>query len=131
MDALTDRDNVHRQTAATTIKHLALGVAGKGCEDALGHLLNYVWPNIFEESPHVINATVDAIEGLMVALGPGKMMMYLLQGLFHPARKVRDVYWRIYNALYIYAQDGMCAAYPRLQDDEERTYRRTELELFI
>jgi len=131
VDALIDRDNVHRQTAATTIKHLALGVAGKGCEDALSHLLNYVWPNIFEESPHVINATVDAIEGLMVALGPGKMMLYIVQGLFHPARKVRDVYWRIYNALYIYAQDGMVAAYPRLQDDEERTYRRTELELFI
>ena len=27
-----------------------------------------------------------------------------LQGLFHPARKVRDVYWRIYNSLYIASQ---------------------------
>jgi splicing factor 3B subunit 1 len=55
-DALMDRDLVHRQTAATTVQHLALGVAGLGCEDALVHLLNHVWPNIFEVSPHVINA---------------------------------------------------------------------------
>ena len=38
-DALTDRDQVHRQLAANTTKNLALGVYGYGCEDAL-HLLN-------------------------------------------------------------------------------------------
>ncbi|KAI7757713.1 hypothetical protein M8C21_024854 [Ambrosia artemisiifolia] len=48
---------------------MALGVAGLGCEDALIHLLNYVWPNIFETSPHVINAVMEAIEGMRVALG--------------------------------------------------------------
>lgn len=30
-DALMDRDLVHRQTACTTVKHLALGCAGLGC----------------------------------------------------------------------------------------------------
>jgi splicing factor 3B subunit 1 len=131
VDALIDRDNVHRQTAATTVKHIALGVAGAGCEDVLGHLLNYVWPNVFEESPHVINATMDAIEALMVALGPAKIMMYVLQGLFHPARKVRETYWRVYNTQYILAQDGMVATYPRVEDEGRNTYRRTELELFL
>ena len=47
-DALMDRDMVHRQTACTAIKHMSLGVFGFGCDDALNHLLNYVWPNIFE-----------------------------------------------------------------------------------
>jgi len=47
-DALMDRDLVHRQTACAVVKHLALGVAGLGCEDAIQHLMNYVWPNIFE-----------------------------------------------------------------------------------
>ena len=61
---------VHRQTAATTVKHVALGVSGLGCEDAIQHLMNFVWPNVFEESPHVINAMMEAIEGMMVALGP-------------------------------------------------------------
>ena len=44
------RDLVHRQTATAAVKHMSLGVVGFGCEDALNHLLNYVWPNIFEVS---------------------------------------------------------------------------------
>ena len=87
-DALIDRDLVHRQTAATTVMHLALGTAGLGCEDSLLHLLNYIWPNIFEQSPHVVNAVSGAIDGMRVALGPSTVLYYLLQGLFHPARKV-------------------------------------------
>merc|ERR1711968_206727 len=65
-DSLMDRDMIHRQTAATTVKHVALGVCGLDCEDALLHLLNHVWPNIFEVSPHVINSVFDAIEGVRV-----------------------------------------------------------------
>lgn len=130
-DALMDRDMVHRQTAATTVKHIALGVTGLGCEDALCHLLNFVWPNIFEVSPHVINAVMEAIEGLMVALGPAKILQYVLQGLYHPARRVRDVYWKLYNSLYIFAQDGLTPAYPRLEDDGANKYSRSHLELFI
>lgn len=90
-DALTDRDLVHRQTASTIVKHLALGVAGLGCEDSMLHLMNLVWPNCFETSPHVIGAVMDAIEAMRVALGPGVLLSYVLQGLFHPARKVREV----------------------------------------
>lgn len=100
-DALMDRDLVHRQTAATTVKHLALGCAGLGCEDALIHLLNFVWPNIFEVSPHVINAVFEAVGGMVIALGPTRVFQYVMQGLFHPARRVRDVYWKIYNTLYM------------------------------
>ncbi|GJD05768.1 Splicing factor 3B subunit 1 [Galdieria sulphuraria] len=88
VDALIDRDLVHRQTASTTVGHIALGVAGLGCEDAVTHLLNHVWPNIFETSPHVINAVMFAIQGCQVCLGPGLILYYSLQGLFHPARKI-------------------------------------------
>ncbi|CAE7790133.1 Sf3b1, partial [Symbiodinium sp. CCMP2456] len=88
-DALMDRDLVHRQTAAWTCKHLALGVHGLGCEDALQHLMNYVWPNVFENSPHLIMAVFDAIDGFRISLGPTKVLQYLLQGLWHPARRVR------------------------------------------
>lgn len=130
-DALIDRDLIHRQTAATTVKHLALGVVGLGCEDGVGHLLNHFWPNIFEESPHVINAMMEAMEGCMVCLGPGRILLYVLQGLYHPARKVRDVFWKIYNSLYIYGQDALTPYYPRVEDDGLNTYKRTHLELFI
>ncbi|THU54523.1 hypothetical protein C4D60_Mb10t26000 [Musa balbisiana] len=130
-DALMDRDLVHRQTAASAVKHMALGVAGLGCEDALVHLLNYVWPNIFETSPHVINAVMEAVEGMRVALGAAVILNYCLQGLFHPARKVREVYWKIYNSLYIGSQDALVAAYPTLEDEANSVYSRPELVMFI
>lgn len=57
-------------------------------DDALQHLLNYVWPNIFETSPHLVQSFFDAIDGFRVSLGPWVILQYLLQGLFHPARKV-------------------------------------------
>ena len=53
-----------------------------------------------------------------MALGPAVVYGYLLQGLFHPARKVRDVYWKIYNTLYVGCQDALVAAHPRLADEE-------------
>jgi splicing factor 3B subunit 1 len=130
-DALVERDPVHRQTACSAVKHLALGVAGHGCEDALIHLLNHVWPNIFEESPHVIQAVFDAIQGLMVALGPTVILKYTVQGLYHPARKVREVYWRVFNCLYLYSSDALVSSYPQVEDEGDNTYARTTLELFI
>lgn len=130
-DALMDRDLVHRQTACAAIKHMALGVYGFGCEDALVHLLNHVWPNIFETSPHLVQAFMDAVEGMRVALGPVKILQYALQGLFHPARKVRDVYWKIYNTLYIGGQDALVAGYPRIQNDPNNHYLRYELDYLL
>merc|ERR1711959_68653 len=130
-DALMDRDQVHRQTAASAVSHLALGVQGLGCEPALQHLMNHVWPNIFETSPHLIMSVFDAIDGFRISLGPTKVLQYLLQGLWHPARRVRAVYWRVYNNLYIGAQDALIPSYPKLEDDQEHCYRRTELELLL
>jgi hypothetical protein len=148
----------HRQTAASVVQHISLGVAGLGCEPALLHLLNYVsprtapsahpsptlaqqqlptpsarslvcmppavstrsqpayssappappqrplrpaastqtlslptrpppppglraqvWPNIFESSPHVVQAVTGAIDGCRLALGPSVVLHYLLQ----------------------------------------------------
>uniref|UniRef100_A0A7S4MTS9 Phosphatase PP2A regulatory subunit A/Splicing factor 3B subunit 1-like HEAT repeat domain-containing protein n=2 Tax=Odontella aurita TaxID=265563 RepID=A0A7S4MTS9_9STRA len=130
-DALMDRDPVHRQTGCAAVKHLSLGVAGLGCEDVLVHLLNFVWPNIFEQSPHVIQAVLDAVEGLMVSLGPNVILQYALQGLYHPARRVREVYWRVFNTLYIYNADALVMGYPMLENEEDNSYARTTLELFI
>lgn len=132
---------------------MALGVYGFGCEDALIHLLNHVWPNVFETSPHLVQAFMDAVDGLRVALGPIKILQYtlqvnhsthciqdiniidifimFLQGLFHPARKVRDVYWKIYNSLYIGGQDALVAGYPRIMNDPKNQYIRYELDYVL
>ncbi|WAQ93784.1 SF3B1-like protein [Mya arenaria] len=63
-------DLVHRQTSMSAIQHMALGVYGFGCEDALVHLMNYVWPNVFETSPHVVQAFMGAIEGMRDGMIP-------------------------------------------------------------
>jgi splicing factor 3B subunit 1 len=96
------------------VKHLALGVAGMGCEDAMLHLMNLVWPNGFETSPHVNSAITSALEAMQVALRAGILLSYLLQGLFHPARKVREQYWCLYDNLYLGAQYVLVLFYPDL-----------------
>ncbi|KAF1959293.1 ARM repeat-containing protein [Byssothecium circinans] len=127
-DALIDRDQVHRQTAASVVKHVALGCVGLDCEDAMLHLLNLLWPNLFETSPHVIDRIVEAIEGIRNAVGTPLVMNYVWAGLFHPARKVRQPYWRIYNDAYIQSADSMVPAYPQF---DEENLKRHELEIFI
>ncbi|XP_954908.1 splicing factor subunit, putative [Theileria annulata] len=126
-DALMCRDLVHRQTAAWTCKYLALGVFGLNCEDALIHLLNYVWPNIFETSPHLTQSVFDALDGFRVSLGPSIIFNYTLQGLFHPARRVREAYWRVYNNLYLGHQDALVPLYPLITEGVERKHQSNEL----
>ncbi|WEW58842.1 U2 snRNP component prp10 [Emydomyces testavorans] len=116
-DALIDRDQVHRQTAASVVKHIALGVVGLGCEDAMVHLLNLLYPNLFETSPHVIDRIIEAIEAIRMAVGTGIVMNYVWAGLFHPARKVRTPYWRLYNDAYVQGADSMIPYYPYLPDE--------------
>jgi len=140
-DALADRDAVHRQTAATAVGHLALGVAGLGCEDAVLHLLNHVWPNILEPGPHLAAAVTTAFEGARLALGGPILLSYLLPGLFHPARRVRAAYWRLYNNLYVGCGPALVPAWPRLPDPEvdedgkgggrEGLYARHDLDVFF
>lgn len=130
-DALVDRDAIHRQTASAVVKHMCLGSPGLDREDAFVHLLNFVFPNIFEVSPHICTAVTEAIDAMRVAVGPANVFLYLLQGLFHPARKVREAYWRLYNNLYIGAADALVPVYPQVENTARNTYRRAELELFI
>ncbi|CAB4068950.1 SF3B1 [Lepeophtheirus salmonis] len=115
-DALMDRDLVF---------------FGFGCEDALTHLMNFVWPNVFETSPHLVQAFMDAVEGIRVSLGPIAVLSYIVQGLYHPARKVRDSYWKIYNSLYIGSQDALVAGYVRLPNDAKNSFERYELDYVL
>ena len=41
--------------------------------------MNYVWPNIFETSPHMMQSFNDAVEGFRVSVGPGRVLLYTLQ----------------------------------------------------
>ena len=137
---------MHRQIALDAVAHLALGCQGFGCEDALCHLLNYTWPNVFENNAHVIQRFVFSSDAMRVSLGPGRVLQYCLQvseqtcfrneasraqGLFHPARKVRDPYWKVYNNLILGSADALVAAYPKVPSDGERDFVRQELEYVL
>ncbi|EEQ37728.1 hypothetical protein FOB63_001541 [Clavispora lusitaniae] len=122
MDALTDRDQVHRQTGATVVRHLALACAARGVHADLHpvfvHFLNLVLPNIYEVSPHVISRVVEALDALRIAVGAGVYLNYVWAGLFHAARKVRTPYWKLYNAAYVQHCDSLVPCYPRLEYDQ-------------
>ncbi|CAI5446674.1 unnamed protein product [Caenorhabditis angaria] len=128
IDALMERDQVHRQIAVDAVAHLSLGVYGFGCEDALIHLLNFVWPNMLENSPHLIQRWVFACEGMRVSLGPIKVLQYTLQALWHPARKVREPVWKVFNNLILGSADAIVAGYPRIENTETNEYLRYELD---
>jgi splicing factor 3B subunit 1 len=109
---------------------MALGCVGLGCEDALINLLNFVWPNIFETSPHLINAILSAISGIRTAVGPGILMNYLGPGLFHPARKNREVYWKMYNETYVQQADSMVPYFADFSA-EDKEYQRVDMYITI
>jgi splicing factor 3B subunit 1 len=56
------------------------------------------------------------------------LSVLVLQGLFHPARKVREVYWKIYNMLYIGSQDALVAHYLRVPEPQ---FIRHELDIIL
>ncbi|CAD7926470.1 unnamed protein product [Amoebophrya sp. A120] len=127
-DALQDRDAIHRQQAIFATTHLTLGVYGMNCEDAIIHLMNFVWPNLFESTPHLIQGVYNCIDAFRTTLGPTRILQYLMQGLFHPARRVREVYWKLYNNMYIGAQEALVPSFPKLPEPE---YHRCDLEMML
>ncbi len=126
-NALEDRNAVHRQTACACVKHIAIH-CGAQHPDIVAHLLNYVFPNILEPVPHLLNAALEAVDACRVALGAPIIMQYVQPGLFHPAKRVRDIYWQLYNGLLVADPDGMTAAYPFIPDEPGRCYSRPELD---
>jgi hypothetical protein len=108
-----------------------------GCSKALSFVFEYVGPQseyCFETSLHVTGAVMEAIEAMRVTLGPGVLLSYVLQGLFHPARKVREVscccitYLKLslmasetglLVGIYLGAQDALVPFYPDLGELSE------------
>jgi splicing factor 3B subunit 1 len=74
---------------------------------------------------------LDAIEGTSLAIGPARVMNFTVAGLFHPARRVRMVYWKIYNHLYYNFQDKMVSCFPHVPNEEGRKYDRDVLDIMI
>ena len=136
--ALTENDIQQRRMACEVVRNVALAAVGRGYEDAILHLLNFVHPNIVElmtgdntEKRRMITSVIEVFEACRLALGPGVVLQYTVQGLFHPARVVRDTYWRAYNALYHGAQEALVPFYPNVPDERGLTFSRHELEYLV
>ena len=61
---------------------------------------------------------------------------FFLVLVFVYCRQVRDIYWRMYNNLYVYGSDQLIPAYPTLPDDGGNSgvrpsYQRSHLDLFL
>ncbi|KAG7666035.1 prp10 [[Candida] subhashii] len=147
-DALVDRDQVHRQTAASVVKRIAINCVGLidsyDYFEVFVHFLNLILPNIFETSPHVIARILDSVDSVRVVLGNGVFMNYVWAGLFHPARKVRAPYWKMYNSAYVHCSDALVPCYPRIDlqpaqlsvgtqevQEQRDDYKIEELDLFL
>lgn len=131
-DALTDRDQVHRQTASTVVRHLALNCVGIANDDYTGvfiHFLNLVMPNVYELLPHVIIRILESLDLLRLVLGPGIFMNYIWAGLFQAARKVRGPFWKLYNSAYVQNSDALVPTYPRM--DSLGDYAVDELDIWM
>ena len=84
---------------------------------------------------------LEAVEALRCSLGPGVILAYVRAGLFHPARRVREVYWRLYNNLVVYSGHALVAYLPGIPEEGSEggeggagggaKYRRTMLELCL
>lgn len=125
-DALKEREVTHRQTSAMTIAHLSINLIGQSREPVLVHFLALLLPNIIpsgnsgsstngsKEGGYHFRDRLDlAISGLIRSLGLGIIMNYIWAGLFHPVKRVRAAYWRIYNLAYVLGGgDGLMPYYP-------------------
>lgn len=142
--ALTETGLQMRRMAVEACTAIVQAIAGEdGFEGVVTHLLNFVHPNIVEllsknevkvaeERLKMVTAVVSYYEAARLVLGSGKLLQYLAQGLFHPSRKVRDIYRRTYNMVYVGNPEGLVPYYPRVDDEEGRhAFVRHELEVII
>mmetsp|Transcript_35960 Transcript_35960/g.69843 ORF Transcript_35960/g.69843 Transcript_35960/m.69843 type:complete len:451 (+) Transcript_35960:1317-2669(+) len=113
--AISNQDVVHRQISCNIIQHMSINVLNLNCEELIQHLFNFVWPNIFEKSPHMKKAVINCIDSCRIILGGSLIYFYVINGLFHPSKKVRDIYWYINNLIYVGAQPALIVSYPNLE----------------
>mmetsp|Transcript_15380 Transcript_15380/g.24343 ORF Transcript_15380/g.24343 Transcript_15380/m.24343 type:complete len:257 (-) Transcript_15380:22-792(-) len=117
-NSMTHFDNIHRQISCNIIqvklilKHLSLSLYDFGFEDIFVHLFNFVWPNIFENQSFFRKSLLNAIDALRISIGSYKIIYYTFLGLFHASKRVREIYWNIYNILYIGSQTSLILSYP-------------------
>lgn len=151
--ALTERELQHRRLACEAVREMILACGG-GLDNegqmrgVWLHLLNFVVPTLLEpiatgkEQRKAVSSVVEVFEAARLVLPAGYLLQLLEQGMFHPARFVRDVYWNTFNTIAVGAGEQLVAYYPSIHDDREENeaqtsghstgrYRRSILEAIV
>jgi splicing factor 3B subunit 1 len=141
--ALTETSIQHRRMAVEAARAILMAVAGQdGFQDVTIHLLNFIYPNIVEllagtsavvgeERKKMIVAVLSFIEAARLIVGSAAVLQYLYQGMFHPSKKVCDIYRKTYNLVYHANPEGLLNSYPLVEDDERHKYQRHELYVLL
>jgi len=137
--ALTELKLTDRRLAIEAARAVVMAIVGEeGFQDVVIHFLNLVHPNIVElqsgnkerisdERKAIIVAVVDFYEAAKLIVGPAIVYQYLIQGLFHSAAKVREIFRKTYNLIYHSNPEGLLPCHPKIDDDDEHRYTRHEL----
>ena len=142
--AITETELQHRRMAVEAARAAVMAVVGHdGFYEVVLHLLNLTHPNIVEllarpnstkgteERNKLVTAVVGLYEAARLVLGSQVLLQYLIQGLYHPARGVRDVYWRTYNILLVGNPEALVPAYPTVDDEANKRFKRHELFVLV
>jgi splicing factor 3B subunit 1 len=134
--SLTEKSLQYRRMACEVVRHMALCLVGQDQEDLLLHLLNLIHPNLIEttvgsEQVRLTTAVTEVFEAARLSVNPAYLLRMLEQGMWHPARKVREGYWRIYNTVYLGCGEALVPAYAPIPDEGVNTYSRECLEYIV
>ncbi|CAA3003568.1 splicing factor 3B subunit 1 [Olea europaea subsp. europaea] len=146
VEDLKDESEPYRRMVMETIEKVVANLGASDIDARLEELLiDGILYAFQEQTSDDANVMLNGFGAVVNSLGQ-RVKPYLPQicgtikwrlnnksakGLFHPARKVREVYWKIYNSLYIGAQDALVSAYPILEDEGNNTFSRPELHMFV
>ncbi|KAF7683467.1 Splicing factor 3B subunit 1 [Astathelohania contejeani] len=96
-DSLTEKDCQIRSLGIDCVKHIILSILYSADFDytLVGHLLNYVFLSILDDQ--VEDEVNGVFEACIPALGVNIVYKYIIQGLYHPAQRVRKRYRQIHD----------------------------------
>lgn len=99
-DAMTDEDPGYRSLGLMVIRHMVMGYNAPRIDtELLVHLLNLAWMNILDFTPLVRHSFDECMEAFVTVLSSQVVYKYVLQGLFHPAKAVRERYHDVFEIM--------------------------------
>lgn len=102
-DAMMDEDPGYRNLGLVLVKHMVLGYrVPRVDQELVVHLLNLVWPNILDFTPTIRHSFDECVESFATVLSSQMLYKYVLRGLFHPARAVRERYNDVFEIMKHY-----------------------------